>query len=225
MDTAHYLAQYQTLLSSAADPIRAAGMAAYMKHQFNFIGIPTPNRRKLTAALEITIKKELTIESTLVLVNQLYQCQAREYHYSALDLLERCHSKLRASDLPLLENLVTTHSWWDTVDALASKIVGPLVKREPSLIARMDELTLHPNLWLRRTAILYQLGWKADTDQARLFDACLANASEKDFFIRKAIGWALRQHARIAPDAIRDFVAQHQTALSPLSQREALKHL
>ncbi|WP_410500035.1 DNA alkylation repair protein [Chitinibacter sp. S2-10] len=220
---ASWLSAYQTLLSPARDPIRAAGMAAYMKNHFTFIGIPTPSRRKLVRHLELQAKKDLNAEQIMGLANLLYQQAEREYHYCAIDLLACCHSKLTAAELPQLESLIVTHSWWDSVDTLASKIVGPLVQREPDLMTRMDELVCADNMWLRRTAILYQLGAKSATDEARLFHACLANAGDSDFFIRKAIGWALRQYARIAPEVVRQFVAQHQ--LSPLSQREALKHL
>lgn len=224
MPLARYLADYQTQLSSAADPIRAMGMAAYMKHHFAFLGIPTPDRRKMVAQIELAAKKELKSAQLLALAALLYSQNEREYHYCALDLLHRCHHRLSAADWPQIEALIVQHSWWDSVDTLAAKIVGPLVKREPALLARMDELIGHDNLWLRRTAILYQLGAKADTDQARLFKACLANAADPDFFIRKAIGWALRQYARTAPAAVADFVARHRAQLSPLSQREALKH-
>ncbi|QLG89469.1 DNA alkylation repair protein [Chitinibacter bivalviorum] len=222
---ARWLGTYQNTLASAADPIRAIGMAAYMKNQFIFMGIPTPTRRKLLASFEFKIKQDSSADEILALAHALYQLAEREYHYSALDLLVRCQSKLSAEHLPALEALITTHSWWNTVDLLASKVVGQLVQTDRTLVTRMDELVSHPNLWLRRTAILYQLGWKTDTDQARLFHACLANAAETDFFIRKAIGWALRQYARVEPAAVADFVTQHRAQLSALSQREALKHL
>jgi 3-methyladenine DNA glycosylase AlkD len=222
---ARWLNDYQQALSPASDPIQAASMAAYMKHHFAFNGIPTPLRRKLVAHIELAAKQELSAAQLLALALLLHQQSAREYHYCALDLLVRCHRKLSATDLPALETLITTHSWWDSVDILAAKIVGPLVKREPSLLTTMDQWAQHPNVWLRRTAILYQLSWKQDTDAARLFAYCLSNAAERDFFIRKAIGWALRQYARAAPQAVLDFVSTHQQQLAPLSVSEALKHL
>jgi 3-methyladenine DNA glycosylase AlkD len=222
---ARWLNDYQQVLGPASDSIQAASMAAYMKHHFAFVGIPTPERRKLVNHIELAARQELSAAQLLALADLLYQQSAREYHYCALDLLVRCHRKLSAADLAALETLITTHSWWDSVDILATKIVGPLVKREPSLLTTMDIWAQHPNMWLRRTAILYQLSWKQDTDAARLFNYCLLNAAEPDFFIRKAIGWALRQYARAAPQAVLDFVSAHQQQLSPLSVSEALKHL
>lgn len=220
-----WLSQYQQALSPAGDPIRAASMAAYMKYHFVFLGIPTPERRKLVAHIEQTAKQELSAAQLLALAALLYQQNAREYHYCALDLLVRCQHKLSTTDLAALETLITTHSWWDSVDTLAAKIIGPLVKREPTLLSTMDMWAQHSNLWLRRIAILYQLSWKQDTDTTRLFGYCLLNAAEPDFFIRKAIGWALRQYARVAPQAVLEFVTAHQQQLAPLSVSEALKHL
>lgn len=222
---ARWLNDYQQALSPASDPIQAASMAAYMKQHFIFLGIPTPKRRKLVEPIELAAKKELSAAQLLALADLLYQQNAREYHYCALDLLVRGHRKLGTADLAALETLISTHSWWDSVDTLAAKIVGPLVKRESSLLTTMDIWAQHPNVWLRRTAILYQLSWKQDTDAARLFCYCLLNAAEPDFFIRKAIGWALRQYARAAPQAVLDFVTAHQQQFSALSVSEALKHL
>src|SRR6185437_3168455 len=108
---------------------------------------------------------------------------------------------------------VNTKSWWDSVDALAPTI-GDIVYRDRALAARMDELIEADDFWLRRVAILHQLAWKAETDEKRLLRYCLQCAEEKEFFIRKAIGWALRQYARTAPDQVRRFVQQHEGKLS-----------
>ncbi len=217
---ARYLAEYQHQLYSAADPIRAVGMSAYMKHHFSFIGIPTPTRRKLIKAVEVAAAQQCCEADLLELAQALWQLPEREYHYCAIELLVRGQLSLAA--LPVIEQFICTQSWWDSVDTLASKVVGDLARREPELIAQLDQWQTSKHLWLRRTAIIYQLSWKTATDEARLFQACYINRRDPDFFIRKAIGWALRQYARTAPQAVIEFVAQ--TALSPLSQREALKH-
>lgn len=219
---ARYLAEYQHQLNSAVDPIRAAGMSAYMKYHFSFIGIPTPTRRKLIKAVEVAAAKQCDENELLELAQALWQQPEREYHYCAIELLVRGQTKLSLAALPVIEQLICTQSWWDSVDTLASKVVGDLARREHALVALLDQWQTSKHLWLRRTAIIYQLGWKADTDEARLFQACYINRTDPDFFIRKAIGWALRQYARTAPQAVIEFVAQ--TPLSPLSQREALKH-
>ena len=110
------------------------------------------------------------------------------------------------------------------MDALAP-VIGDVVARDRSLVAIMDQWINADDFWLRRVAILHQLAWKAETDEQRLFHYCLQCAHEPEFFIRKAIGWALRQYARTAPEAVRRFVEQNRDRLSSLSIREATKHL
>src|SRR6266540_1420745 len=120
---------------------------------------------------------------------------------------------------------ITNKSWWDTVDALAAHLVGPIVANHPATVSTMDEWAGEENVWLARTAILHQLTYKEATDTERLFRYCVTRADHRDFFIRKAIGWALRQHAWTDPGAVRRFVAAHTDRLSPLSVREALKNV
>ena len=126
--------------------------------------------------------------------------------------------------LATVETLVTTRSWWDTVDPLATRVTGGIVARHQTAVSTMDKWAADDNMWLARTAILHQLHFKEKTDTERLFGYCTALAEHKDFFIRKAIGWALRQYARTDPDAVREFVAA-TPHLSALSVREATKHL
>ena len=124
-----------------------------------------------------------------------------------------------------IRTLITTRSWWDTVDPLATRVVGGLVRRHPELTAEMDAWSVAENLWLVRTAILHQLHYGPDTDTDRLFGYCTRQAGHRDFFVRKAIGWALRQYARTDPAAVSGYVAGNRDGLSPLSVREATKHL
>ncbi|GGP25551.1 DNA alkylation repair protein [Silvimonas amylolytica] len=224
-DPAGWLAQYEAALTPAADPVRADKMAAYMRGHFVYLGIATPQRRLLTRPLEKAARDKLTEPELLTLADALWQKTEREYQYAACDLLERVERLLTPTALPVLLALVTQKSWWDSVDTLASHGVGRLVARHPHLVPQIDALVEEDNLWLRRTAIIYQLGWKERTDVPRLFDACLRNASHPDFFIRKGIGWALREYAWTAPDIVRDFLAEHGHRFSPLSVREASKHL
>lgn len=217
-----YLADYQHQLNSAANPTHAVGMSAYMKHQFAFLGIPAPERRKIIRTIEITAAQQSNQNELLVLAQALWQQPEREFHYCAIELLVRAQKKLSLTALPVIEHLLCTQSWWDSVDPLATQLVSALAQREPDIITQLDRWQDAPNLWLRRTAILYQLSWKTKTDTERLFQACLVNAHEQDFFIRKAIGWALRQYARTDAVAVINFVAC--TPLSALSKREALKH-
>jgi 3-methyladenine DNA glycosylase AlkD len=160
----------------------------------------------------------------LAAAGELWALPEREYQYVAVDLLRRQNKQLTADDLPALEALVQAKSWWDTVDGLAVTI-GSIVTREPQLLGRMDALIGAPDFWLRRIALLHQLDGKENTDEARLFAYCLRCADEREFFIRKAIGWALRQYARTNPAAVRQFLDTHREKLSGLSFREAAKHL
>ena len=124
-----------------------------------------------------------------------------------------------------LRRFVTTDAWWDTVDALASPTVGTMVLNHPALTETMDEWIDADDMWLARVAIIHQLRFGERTDGERLFRYSLQRAEDPEFFIRKAIGWALREYAKTDPDAIRSFVDRHVEVLTPLSIHEATKHL
>jgi 3-methyladenine DNA glycosylase AlkD len=207
-------------LQGAADPARRIPMAAYMRGQFEFLGIATPARRHVTKALYQNLKPRAADQIT-ALAQALWDYPAREYQYAAIDLLAAHSNKLDIQHLPLLLGLVQSKSWWDTVDAVASVIGKVLRYRHDG----MDQAIAHENMWVRRAALLHQLGWRNRTDQALLFSYSLQLAHEKEFFIQKAIGWALRDYARHAPQAVREFTLAEKARLSPLSYREANKHL
>jgi len=209
----------QIALQPLADAGRAGAMAAYMKGKFAFLGIQTPARRQATLPIMRTFTG-----NPVGAARELWALPEREYQYVAVDLLRRQNKRLVAIDLPVLEALVQDKSWWDIVDGLAPTI-GAIVAREPQQVCRMDALIRAPDFWLRRVALLHQLDWKENTDEPRLFDYCLYCADDREFFIRKAIGWALRQYARTNPVAVRHFLATNRERLSGLSFREAAKHL
>ena len=209
----------EAALTARADPTKAVAMAAYMKDHFPFLGVPSPERRQAQREA-LGDWKAPTAEELDTFARTCWARDEREYQYAACDLLVRHVKRLGPDVLDLCEELITTKSWWDTVDVLAARVVGPHARRP--VIARW--LT-SGDLWLERAAILHQLGYEDRTDEAFLFHACLAHAASTEFFHRKAIGWALRQYARVAPDAVRTFVTDHADELSGLSKREALKHL
>ena len=153
----------------------------------------------------------------------LWQLPEREHHYAAMMLLDRHKTKLTPVSISLLRELIQKNSWWDSVDALASHCVGTLVLRHPRLQGEMDAWSEDEDFWIRRCAIIHQIHSKEKTDAGRLFRYCVANAAGKEFLIRKAIGWALRQYAYTDAKAVVEFVAEHPE-LSNLSKREALKH-
>ncbi|BBH67071.1 hypothetical protein ACTI_37560 [Actinoplanes sp. OR16] len=209
---------------SARDPERAVGMEAYMRDQFLFHGLPSPIRRARAKAA-LTGLPPLTEEDLRAVALDCWDREEREFQQFACDLLA-AHVTVPGPDfLATVRVLITTKSWWDTIDPLATHFVAGLVRRHPALVAVMDEWSREENMWLVRTAILHQLHYGARTDTDRLFGYCAAQARHPDFFVRKAIGWALRQYARTDPGEVRAFLADHEASLSPLSIREASKHL
>jgi 3-methyladenine DNA glycosylase AlkD len=224
--TAALLTQIEGALRPLADGAQAVPMRAYMLDQFEFLGIRATPRRE--ALRDLPRLKSWTASDLLALADRLWDLPEREFQYVAVDLLAKHHRQLGPDSLAHLQQLVQRKSWWDTVDGLAG-VVGDIVLRalpgQPEVQRLMDAWLLHPNRWVRRVAMLHQLGWKAHTDEARLLHYALALASETEFFTRKAIGWALRDHARTRPEAVRAFLAQHAERLSGLTRREAGKHL
>jgi len=200
-------------------------MRAYMRDQFPFLGIQTPLRR---AALRPLFKVDFDQNALLTAAALLYELPEREYRYAASDLLARHVGRLDMSAIASLLALAQRDSWWDTVDGLAG-IVGDVVRaarrKDPDAQAAMDAALRHDCLWVRRIAMIHQLGWRLETDTERLFGYAETLAPESDFFIRKAIGWALRDYARWNPQTVRDFVAAMGGRLSPLSAREATRRI
>lgn len=218
--------QIEATVRPLADAQQAVPMRAYMLGQFAFLGIrATPRRQALRGLPRLNT---WTAPELLVLAEALWDLPEREFHYVAVDLLAKHHRQLDLDSLPRLLQLVQRQSWWDTVDGLAG-VVGDILLRartgQCDVQRHTDMWLSHSNLWVRRVTMLHQLGWKAQTDEARLLRYALALAPETEFFIRKAIGWALRDHARTRPEAVRAFLSQHAQRLSGLTRREAGKHL
>ncbi|MER7660445.1 DNA alkylation repair protein [Streptomyces sp. NPDC096193] len=212
------------LYPTGADPVRAAGAAAYMKGVAPFLGIYTAERRALSRAVLAGLPAPDEADCTAIAL-RCWALPEREYAYFAADYLRRHVRRCSSGLLPVVHRLVVTVSWWDTVDALAAHVVGPLVAADSALRTDMDAWIDDDDMWVARTALLHQLRFKDSTDTGRLFGYCLRRAEHPDFFIRKAIGWCLREYAKTDPDAVRDFVESARDRLSPLSVREALKNL
>ncbi|NHZ90990.1 DNA alkylation repair protein [Massilia sp. CCM 8733] len=216
--------QVKTALAPLADAARAARMSAYMREQFAFHGIHTPARR---AALKPLVRSLKGADAGVLLdaAAELWRAPQRECQYAAIDLLATHVKQLDGAHIGALLALARQAAWWDTVDALAV-VVGTVVRADrPLRQPRMDEAVRHADLWTRRVAMLHQLGWRADTDLARLFGYAGQLAHEEDFFIRKAIGWGLRDYAHHDPEAVRAFLLARGATLSALTRREAGKHL
>ncbi len=196
-------------------------MARYMKNQFPFFGLAAPERRRVTRELLRGLSRPSgqKLEQTL---RGLWAEPERELQYLGVDLARRYQKVLADDNLELARWLIETRSWWDTVDALAAHLVGPLVTSYPHRWETVDRFVEDENLWIQRTALLFQLNFKERTDFARLSRYIDRLGHRPEFFLRKAIGWALREYAKIDPQAVLALVDSNP-GLSPLSRREALK--
>jgi 3-methyladenine DNA glycosylase AlkD len=213
------LAALTEAFDARRDVERAGHMSAYMRGQFAFIGIRSPERRAVQREVFATLPRP-DAKAVIGFAEACWERDDREYQYAACDLLRR-HAKLLGPDeLPALERLITTRSWWDTVDHLAVT-VGTIVQRSPDTRSVMDRWLDAENLWLVRVAILHQERSRDATDAGWLFAACRRHAGHTDFFIRKAIGWALRSFAKHDPESVRGFLDTDGALLSGLSRREA----
>lgn len=215
-------------LLERANASKAPEMAAYMKDRFAYLGC-TAGERRLASKPIITAAKTLNPDELLDLVSALWAEPEREFHYVGMDAIRAGAKHLRATDLDAVKALILATPWWDTVDSLAVHTVGTMVTNHPEVVHVLDDWIEAdqdtPEMWLARTAILHQLMYKERTDSNRLFTYCTMRMDSTEFFLRKAIGWALRQFARTDPDAVGTFVAENEESLSGLSKREALKHL
>ncbi len=205
--------QLLTLFHPYLDPKSAQWQTAYMRNQFPYLGLRKPLIGKLLKPLSHRFDEEAILN--------LWNAEEREFQYTAIWLLRERGKTAPQSALSLYEQLLREKSWWDTVDEIAPHLVGSLVLRFPKLHKTLDTWTNDPYLWIRRASIIYQLHYKEKTDEKRLFANCLHLKDDKDFFIRKAIGWALRQYKKTAPKPVSSFLAEHGQTLSPLSLREA----
>lgn len=212
-----------TLFEKHRNEANAGPMENYMRGKFPFLGIKTPLRRELEKQFfkETGILKEPFDRD---FVCALWEKEEREYQNAALDYIGKSLNKLEKTDLPFLERLIITKSWWDTVDMLASHAVGKVAEKHPEVIAEtIDGWAQHEDLWLRRTAILFQLKYKDKTDAELLYRYIRMNAGSKEFFIQKAIGWALREYSKTNPASVKAFIEGQE--LAPLSVREGSKYL
>jgi 3-methyladenine DNA glycosylase AlkD len=218
-----YLLPLISSFEQNANPAQAAPMKRYMRDQFEYLGIKSPQ-------FKVLMKEHIT-EHGLPPVNELdsiardlWTLPQREFQYAATSLIGRMEKKLPKGFASTFEHLITHKSWWDTVDTLAGNPVGVHFQRFPDVREKtLAKWRKSDDFWLRRTCILFQLNYKEETDFDLLCDLIRENLGSKEFFINKAIGWALRQYARTDPKAVKKFVKA--TDLHPLSRREAMKHL
>lgn len=218
-----YVASLKTLFEQNANPVQALPMKKYMRDQFEYLGIKTPEN--------VALQKEFfekfgfpSLSELDAVLRDLWSLPQREFQYVAVGLLGRFNQEIPVKFIKTIEYLIVTKSWWDTVDSIAGGTVGVHFRRFPEVREKyLAKWRASDNFWLRRAAILFQLNYKQETDFDLLCEIIRENLGSKEFFINKAIGWSLRQYARVDPKAVKKFVKA--TPLHPLSRREAMKHL
>lgn len=219
-----YILALKKLYQQNANPAEAVAMKKYMRDQFEYLGIKSPQ----SAALMRDFIKENglpPLDKLDEISRDLWSLPQREFQYAAMTLIGKLEKKVAPEFITTLEYLITTKSWWDTVDALASHAVGSQFKRFPDIREKyLKKWRKSENFWLRRTTLLFQLGYKKETDFDLLTELVHENLGSDEFFINKAIGWALRQYAHTDPAPVKKFVTATK-ALHPLSRREALKNI
>ncbi len=219
------IAFVQSGLAARADPRKALAMAAYMKTSMPFYGVAKPDRDPIHREIKKRFPVSSHQEYTRAVLG-LWKLPHREEKYFSLYVARMWPGFIVPDSMPLYRRIIEEGAWWDIVDEAAAHLVGAVLLHHRNETAPlMDRWIEDSDLWVRRAAIISQLTHKDKTDHTRLFRYCLAQASEKDFFIRKAIGWALRQYAYSAPDRVRGFIAKNRHKLSSLSYREASRVL
>ena len=208
-------------LKAVANLDDAVAMKAYMKNKFEFLGVKTPARRKLAKTF---FKQQTDSVIDWNFINEAWNNPYRELQYVALDYLEIRKKLLTPSDLQRLKKLAQTKSWWDTVDFL-DRLVGSIITRFPETKEIILSWSCDEDIWLRRLAIDHQLLRKEETDIELLEKILVNNLGQTEFFINKAIGWALRDYSKTNPDWVRDFIEKHRAEMAILSIREGSKYL
>ena len=204
------------------DQERALQMKAYMRNQFEFLGIPTPLRKTLSKEYFKTAKKSKTVDWKFI--NTCWNSPYRELQYVAVNYLALMNNFLIPQDVPKIKELAVTKSWWDTIDGL-DRIVGNIALSFPEVNDTLMAWSEDNNIWLRRIAIDHQLLRKEKTDTEMLEKIIANNLGSSEFFINKAIGWSLREYSKTNPAWVRALIIKYKERLSPLSIKEASKYI
>lgn len=217
---AAYYALVRNTFHTHGNPETAQGQMAYMRNQYEYFGLKMPQWMALTKIIHQ--EQDLPQGEYLKKLARLcFQDDHREMHYFALATVEKALKSVPSDFIQFLEELILTHSWWDTVDWI-SKLVGLHFKQFPQLIAPVTEHWMaSSNFWLQRVCLIFQLTYKEKTDAELMFKYVRRVADSKEFFLQKGAGWALRQYSRTNPEAVREFVAN--TRLAALTKREAMR--
>jgi 3-methyladenine DNA glycosylase AlkD len=225
VDVKAAISYVRSALSKGANPEKAQGMQAYLKTDMPFYGVQKQGRTVIFRHIKAEYAPE-THDDYLALTTALWELSHREEKYLALAVAGGFKQFIVPESLPLYERLIVEGAWWDLVDDVAVHIIRELVVNYPDQTwPAVDRWNDDEDMWLRRTSMICQVGAKERTDGDRLFRFCEARLGEKEFFIRKAMGWALREYAKTEPEAVAGFVLEHRDSMAGLSFREATKHI
>jgi 3-methyladenine DNA glycosylase AlkD len=217
----NYLSNLDRVFNKHANPGIAAGQAAYMKNNFDFFGVKSPVRKEIQKIF--FAKDKLPAKADVEqIVKKLWGKPEREFQYFAMELFWKFRRQFEEPDIDLMEFMVVNKSWWDSVDMIAGRLMGEYFKKFPDRrLEYVEKWLASGNIWLQRSATLFQLNYKEKVDVELLSYVIRSLLGSKEFFINKAIGWVLRNYSKTNPDWVTEFV--HKTELSNLSRREALR--
>jgi 3-methyladenine DNA glycosylase AlkD len=216
-------AEIQQVFQSAMNPSNMGPMKAYMKNLFNFLGIKSPERAELLRPL-LTRDKLPPSDEIWPVIHDLWNLPEREFQYAGMEVFSRYNRKVRESWIEYYTYMITNKSWWDTVDFIAATLAGNYFRYFPGKIPEVTGQWMQSgNIWLQRSCLLFQLKYKQSTDNGLLSSFIVPLSGSREFFIAKAIGWALREYSKTDPAWVLSFVESHQ--LQPLSHKEALKRM
>lgn len=219
-----FIENLENAFAEKNNPENGLEMAKYMRNHFSFFGIKTEDRRNIFAAISKENKNEIA-ENPREIALELYSKKQRELQYCAIEILiKQLKKNYKKDDIQLIEKLIITNSWWDSVDTIAKNILGEYLLEFPLETEKVIErFSNSENMWLNRSSILFQLGYKQKTNFDLLKSQCEKHKNSNEFFIQKAIGWALREYGKTNPEAVKNFV--DKTNLKTLSKKEALKNI
>lgn len=219
-----FVPSLEKAFSKNSNPVYAESMSKYLRNQFSFFGIKTKERRTIFKTISKENLEEISKNSRII-AWELYLKPERELQYCGIEILiQQLKGNYKKEDIQLIEKMLTTNSWWDSVDTIAKNILGHYLLEFPLETEKVIErFSNSDNMWLNRCSIIFQLGYKKKTNFNLLQSECEKHKKSNEFFIQKAIGWALREYGKTNPDAVKKFVINANLKL--LSYKEALKHI
>jgi 3-methyladenine DNA glycosylase AlkD len=219
-----FISQLETAFNQNRNEENAFQMKKYLKNLFSFYGIKTVERRAIFHELLKSNKQEIS-ENYREIALTLLKKECRELHYCGIEILiKNLKKNYQKDDIKLIEIFLITNSWWDSVDTISKYLLGQYLIEFPNETEKVIErFSNSDNIWLNRSSIIFQLGYKKNTNYELLFSECVKHSQSKEFFIQKAIGWALREYGNVNPDLVLNFV--NKTDLKPLSRKEAIRKL